>query len=62
MESAADLFGCETKNGELLCHLTKEPSGVSKKGCKLFGVAFRIYSKSFATFSNAVLSSIGYAF
>lgn len=23
MESAADLFGCETKHGELFCHLTR---------------------------------------
>lgn len=34
MESTADLFQCETKHGELLCYVTKEPSGIGKKECK----------------------------
>jgi hypothetical protein len=55
MESSVDLSGWQTKHGELLCQMTEEPSGVGNKGCKLFGVAFHIYNKSFALLSNAVI-------
>jgi hypothetical protein len=55
MESTADLFGCVTKHGELLCHMKKETSGVGKKGCKLF-VAFCICR--IAQFSNLHLQKI----